>query len=83
MGLTSHPMPLAKYFALRNSADNAFAAFPASTVDEANARGRMIALSLGLAGEWRVEEVDVCPENVPWFEEAYFALISQARGSTS
>ncbi|MDR7097568.1 hypothetical protein J2X09_005344 [Hydrogenophaga laconesensis] len=43
----------------------------------------MIALSLGCADEWRIEEVDVRPENAPWFEEAYFAFIALARGSTS
>lgn len=72
-----------KIFALMSSTENIAAAFPGFTVDEAQTRGRMIALSLGIGGEWRVAELEVRPDNAPWFDEAYFALIAQARGGMS
>lgn len=76
-------MSTSKIFALMNATDKIAATFPGFTLDEAQARGRMIAQSLGIGGEWRVAELEVRPDNAPWFDEAYFALIAQVRGGMS
>jgi len=76
-------MSVLKTFALMSSTDKIAAAFLGFTLNEAQARGRMIALSLGIGREWRVAELEVRPDNAPWFDEAFFALIEQARGGIS